>query len=1120
MVSATDLPNIPNSHLKQNLIKKSNESHENRLDLLTQLNKFVNIVTDEIPFIWETFPEFTPHDDKHHLIPLFGIADKIIGLGYNNCNFSELFLLITGIFGHDWGMSVSKKFKQFTLNQSLSISNFDDNRDFLLKEREMFLKFIETEGLMIRKDKNYEKIPNSYWQKYVRDTHAIRSSYRVREYFSEINPNVADSIAKICLGHSLEFQDFEKPDFFPEKNSIFNETINLKAIALYLRIIDLLDICDSRASYTMYKFVSPKDKQSINHWKKIFAISSVSASKFSDGKRQILIRGSTDDPEVYAELEEYKNYCKSQIEKTAELFAQMNDPRHNFDIYYLNWKVETEGFNGVSIKFEFDRNEMFNILSSEVYQRDPFVFLRELLQNSIDAIRLKREFYKKMGDVPFFIGIVKVDIEYYDDNKVIIKWFDDGIGMDEYVIKHYLAVVGKSYYDKKNLENLGITLDPISKFGIGILSCFYVADSVKIETYKDPKIKADSTPLEILIPEVSKQFRVKGGSPDSIKQGTSITIFTNVAKFQKNIDKKELINGTFSNYITEIAGFVDFPIIITENNETTIIVHPNEKTSPDKKTKTLIKEYQNCSLKSIDYDYPFSSVFLPQDVDYAKTIFSVKKLDLKTDFHMKDFEGAIVFLTLPNHLEWKFEVSERNLGLQDIDGISIFDPKKPEIKMEVRWNNLRSVDEYFLPKSQLNKRLRHISYAIFKDGILLQNEKNPFEKFYRYSDKKLPLPFFNVNIQKTEINEINLARTKLFEGKHPWSIKIHNAITKYFIKNVFAPIINKNKKERWYNIGRILSIFPLDIDNLSSTISKDKIPIISLRKKGKIEFTNIGEIFSEKIYSIPLNMIEEFTELLSLSIVDGKKYEGFLNYWNGNACYGLERGYHSSYSYPSILKAFEFSGIMIQKEYFCSEIRFLHPACNNYPPLMQKIFRKSTQANLKLSISIILEKGSKHPEKLTPCELNLLNSSKEWKYDLQMPEIFSFQGSMSRYFAFGWEAINLNHPMSIKLIQIMAKKSIQTLTSTDQIIFGKISDKLIKMENLHYRHAKPEQSAKKIILEILKILLESDLITENEYQSLSSLDDLFIPFSFVIDTYKSEYFDTTKINPSFGILIP
>ncbi len=82
-------------------------------------------------------------------------------------------------------------------------------------------------------------------------------------------------------------------------------------------------------------------------------------------------------------------------------------------------------------------------------------------------------------------GEIHVRVEHNLSGFIDITWTDNGIGMDQYIVQNYLAVIGKSYYQSDDFQRSGIPVDPISRFGIGILTCFMISDSIEITTQKD-----------------------------------------------------------------------------------------------------------------------------------------------------------------------------------------------------------------------------------------------------------------------------------------------------------------------------------------------------------------------------------------------------------------------------------------------------------------------------------------------------------------------------------------------------------------------------------------------------------------------------------------------------------
>jgi hypothetical protein len=76
------------------------------------------------------------------------------------------------------------------------------------------------------------------------------------------------------------------------------------------------------------------------------------------------------------------------------------------------------------------------------------------------------------------------------------------------IIENYFMRVGRSYYrstefeaERQRLREAGIELEATSQFGIGILSCFMVADRFEVETYR-----VGSNPLHLTVEGPTKYF--------------------------------------------------------------------------------------------------------------------------------------------------------------------------------------------------------------------------------------------------------------------------------------------------------------------------------------------------------------------------------------------------------------------------------------------------------------------------------------------------------------------------------------------------------------------------------------------------------------------------------------
>lgn len=148
-------------------------------------------------------------------------------------------------------------------------------------------------------------------------------------------------------------------------------------------------------------------------------------------------------------------------------------------------RIKSSSYKFGDYKFSFDNNQVLNLLTGNNIYSDSMIFIRELLQNAIDA-SLYREAIEKSKGKNFQSNPIEVNDWYDDDGSYWVGFDDYGIGMDENILLNYFTKIGKSFYESKDFDrSVGFTA--ISKFGIGILSCFMVANRVEVSTKKENK---------------------------------------------------------------------------------------------------------------------------------------------------------------------------------------------------------------------------------------------------------------------------------------------------------------------------------------------------------------------------------------------------------------------------------------------------------------------------------------------------------------------------------------------------------------------------------------------------------------------------------------------------------
>ncbi|MFS0841034.1 HSP90 family protein [Paenibacillus sp. 1P03SA] len=119
------------------------------------------------------------------------------------------------------------------------------------------------------------------------------------------------------------------------------------------------------------------------------------------------------------------------------------------------------------MNFQVNLQGVIDLLSNHLYS-DPGVFIRELLQNGVDAVTAR----KRLGQE--FKGEVKVEV--FSSNT--ISFSDNGCGLTEKEIEQFLAKIGSS---TKRVDQ-DLADDYIGQFGVGLLSCFVVSEEIVLIT--------------------------------------------------------------------------------------------------------------------------------------------------------------------------------------------------------------------------------------------------------------------------------------------------------------------------------------------------------------------------------------------------------------------------------------------------------------------------------------------------------------------------------------------------------------------------------------------------------------------------------------------------------------
>lgn len=123
--------------------------------------------------------------------------------------------------------------------------------------------------------------------------------------------------------------------------------------------------------------------------------------------------------------------------------------------------------------FQVNLRGIIDLLSNHLY-KGPEVFVRELLQNAVDAIRAREALDEEFQPQ---ISLELVRPRAGKPASLVVS--ENGIGLTEDEIHRFLATIGES--SKRGIDGERPS-DFIGQFGIGLLSCFMVSETIVVVT--------------------------------------------------------------------------------------------------------------------------------------------------------------------------------------------------------------------------------------------------------------------------------------------------------------------------------------------------------------------------------------------------------------------------------------------------------------------------------------------------------------------------------------------------------------------------------------------------------------------------------------------------------------
>lgn len=441
--------------------------------------------------IRDTFPLYTLHNDTHINNVLRITADLLGEERLKTLPRDMTAMLILAAFCHDIGMSYSEGERADLL---------DD-----VDEVETFLDAHPEHYRNAYKNGEYVGLPEAAQREFFRSLHHERAGELLCAYNEGNWPDILiDNVPRqelidICKRHNND------PKTLHELSSS-NPYLDLPLCGVLLRLADIMDFDDSRAPQPLYDYAKfdgkkPADMYSEGEWKKHIASRGFHFKQVKDRTvpYELPFSATSKTPDVEAGIRNYLDW----VEK--ELFACERVLKREKNNLVLPYRVDAtfrnRPYESAEYHLTMDHGKVLGLLSGEDLYSDPMVFVRELIQNAIDAVRTREKLDRHLPRK----WEPKIKIHTWMDAEGY-SWFrieDNGIGMTEKHIRDHLLKVGCSYYTSVEFERDKLLAEaeedytPISRFGIGILSCF-MGDNRDNELQISTKHYAGNSPAMLL----------------------------------------------------------------------------------------------------------------------------------------------------------------------------------------------------------------------------------------------------------------------------------------------------------------------------------------------------------------------------------------------------------------------------------------------------------------------------------------------------------------------------------------------------------------------------------------------------------------------------------------------
>ncbi len=240
----------------------------------------------------------------------------------------------------------------------------------------------------------------------------------------------------------------------------------------------------------------------------------------------------------------------------------------------------------IRCEVEFEAQNLFSLLTGPEFYKDSNAYLKAVLQNAMDACNTRKALEWSFGTEFLELEEAKalnsmrepympeITISYSSiSQRLTIE--DNGIGMNAQDIERYVARVGSSYYTSEEFAQQQLDFEPVSRYGMGLLSAFVVSRAILIESKKDKSVNtAWNVMNRASLEAVTAKWMENSGTVEYIASGKE----DSGSKVTLVLKPKYALKLTLQGMVRSIQHFMlyqPFPITVEYDNRRTVLSEGN-----------------------------------------------------------------------------------------------------------------------------------------------------------------------------------------------------------------------------------------------------------------------------------------------------------------------------------------------------------------------------------------------------------------------------------------------------------------------------------------------------------------------------------------------------------------